>query len=108
MKEKSLFHHSVLKHVEFSFIKLKLYLAVHGGMGCSQKSFKLVWRCAPVRISGQSPLAPSVTSVANDKCDNEMIPGAVHRSPGICLKAEEILRKPQLGDHLIKGLCDLS
>jgi hypothetical protein len=47
---------------------------------------------APVRVPAQSPLAPSVTSVtsvANDKGDNEMIPGAVHRSPGIYLTAEE-------------------
>ena len=43
---------------------------------------------APVRFPSQRPLAPSiasVTSVANDKGDNEMIPGAVHRSPDICL-----------------------
>ena len=47
---------------------------------------------APVWVH-QRPLAPSVASikpVANDKDDNEMIPGAVYRSPGICLKAEEI------------------
>ena len=47
---------------------------------------------APVRVPSQRPLAPSVasaTSVANDKDDNEMIQGAVHRSPGICLTAEE-------------------
>jgi hypothetical protein len=32
-----------------------------------------------------------------------MILGAVHRSPGICLTAEEIPRKPQLGDrHCLK------
>jgi hypothetical protein len=40
----------------------------------------------------QRPLAlivASVMSVANDKCDNEMILGEVHRSPGICLTAEE-------------------
>ena len=37
-----------------------------------------------------------------------MILGAVHRSPGICLTAEEILKKPQLGDRLMKGLCDQS
>ena len=57
------------------------------------------------------PLAPSVTSVmsvANDKGDNEMIPGAVHRSPGIYLTAEENLRKLQLGDCLMKGLCNQS
>ena len=55
---------------------------------------------APVRVPSQRSLAPSVasvTSVANDKGD-EMIPGAVHRSPDICLIAEENLRKPQLGD----------
>ena len=57
------------------------------------------------------PLAPrvtSVTSVANDKGDNEMILGAVHRSPGICRTAEDNPRKPQLGGRLVKGLCDQS
>ena len=44
---------------------------------------------ASVRVPDQRPLAPSVTSVTNDKGDNEMILGAVHRSPGICLTAEE-------------------
>jgi hypothetical protein len=34
--------------------------------------------------------------VANDKGDNKMIPGAVHRSPVICLTAEESPGKPQL------------
>ena len=41
----------------------------------------------PVQVPSQRPLAPSVasvTSVANDRGDNEMILGAVHRSPGIC------------------------
>ena len=45
---------------------------------------------APVRVPSQRQLArrvASVTSVANDKGDNEMILGAVHRSPGICLTA---------------------
>ena len=41
----------------------------------------------------------------NDKGDNKMILGAVHRSPGICLIAEETPRKPQPGDRLMKGLC---
>ena len=66
---------------------------------------------APVRVPRQRSLAPSfasVTSVANDKGDNEMTLGAVHRSPGICLTAEENPRKPQLGDRLMKGLCDQS
>ena len=66
---------------------------------------------APVRVPSQRTLAPSVasvTSVANDKGDNEMILGAVHRSHGICLTAEENPRKPQLGDRLMKGPCDQS
>ena len=66
---------------------------------------------APVRVPIQRPLDPSVasvTSVANDKAVNEMILKAVHRSPGICLTAEESPRKPQLGDCLMKGLCDQS
>ena len=36
---------------------------------------------APARVTSQRPLAPrvaSVSSVANDKGDNEMIPGTVH------------------------------
>ena len=52
---------------------------------------------APVRVHSQRPLAPnvaSVTSVANDRGDNEMILGAVHRSLGIY--------------HLMKGLCNQS
>jgi hypothetical protein len=44
--------------------------------------------------------------VTNEKDDNEMILGAVHRSPGICLTAEENTRKPQLADCLMKGLYD--
>ena len=62
-------------------------------------------------IPSQRPLAPSVASVmsvANDRGDNEMILGPVHRSAGICLKAEENHRKPQLGDCLMKGLSDQS
>ena len=46
---------------------------------------------APVKVPSQRPLAPnvaSVTLVAN-KGDNEMILGAVHRSPDICFRAEE-------------------
>ena len=66
---------------------------------------------APVRVPGQRPLAACVTSVtsdANDNVNNEMIPGAVNRSPGICLIAEEKPGKPQLGYSLMKGLCDQS
>ena len=60
---------------------------------------------ASVRVPSQRPLAPSVTSVmsvANDKGNNEMIPGAVYRSPDNCLTAEENPGKPQLGDHFFK------
>ena len=59
---------------------------------------------APVRVSGQRPLATnvtSVTSVANDKGDG-------HRTPGICLTAEENPGKPQIGDRLMKGLYEQS
>ena len=66
---------------------------VHGAMGCGQKKnfVSVAVPPAPVRVPSQRQLAPSValvTSVANDKGDNEMILGAVHRSPGICLTAE--------------------
>ena len=91
----------------------ELSFVVHGAMGCGQKkkekrSLSVAVPPAPVRVPSQRPLAPSVTSVTNDKDDNEMILGAVHRSPGICLTAEENPRKPQLGDRLTKGLCDQS
>ena len=61
---------------------------------------------APVRVPSQRPLAPSVasvTSVANDNVDNKMILEAVHRSPCICLTAEENPRKYQLGDCWWRG-----
>ena len=66
---------------------------------------------ALVRVASQRPLSPSVMSVmsvADDKGDDEMIPGDVHRFPGICLTAEDNPGKPQLGDCLMKGLCDQS
>ena len=66
---------------------------------------------APVQVPIQRSLAPSVasiTSVANDKGDNEIILGAMHRSPDICLTVEENPRKPQLGDRVMKELCDQS
>ena len=36
--------------------------------------------------------------------ENEMIPGAVHRSPGICVSTEENPGKSQLGDFMMKVL----
>ena len=59
---------------------------------------------APVRVPSQSSLAPSVMSVANDKGDNWMIPGAVHRSPDIYLTAEENPEKPEPVDRLMKAV----
>ena len=69
--------------------------------------FKLVWRCHHLlsgflanvhllRVSRKSRLS------TNDKGDNEMIPGVVHRTPGIHCKAEENPGNPQLGDRLMK------
>ena len=65
----------------------------------------------PVRVSSQRLLAPSVasvTSVVKVKGDTEMIMATVHRYPGICLTAEEIHRKRQLGNCLMKGMSDQS
>ena len=39
---------------------------------------------------------------------NEIILGAVHRSPGICLTAEQNPTIPQIGNRLMKGQCDQS
>ena len=67
-----------------------------------RRQLKLYGQLHLPRVSRQSRLSD------NDKGDNERIPGAVHRSPGICLTAVENYGKPQLGDHLMKGLCDQS
>ena len=37
-----------------------------------------------------------------------MILGTVHRSPGICITVGENPRKPQLGNCVMKGLCEQS
>ena len=57
--------------------------AVHGAIGCGHKKLLISVAVppAPVRVPSQRPLAQSVASVTNDKGDNEMILGAVHRSP---------------------------
>ena len=70
-------------------------LVVHGAKGCGQKkpSVSVTVPPAHVWVPSQRPLAPSVASVTNDKGYNEMIQGAVYRSPGICLTAEENLLK---------------
>ena len=72
-------------------------------MGSSQKKLlvSVAMPPAPVRVRSQRLLAPSVasvTSVAN-KGDNEMILGAVHRSPGICLTADERAVRPVIASN---------
>jgi hypothetical protein len=42
-----------------------------------------------------------VASVANDNGDNEMIPGTVHRSPDICLRA--FLQMRSVGSQSTSG-----
>ena len=86
------------------FQYVKVPSTFHPGGICLVSSLRPVWAVAnkslvsvavppvPVRIPSERPLAPSVssvTSVANDKGDNQMILGVVHRSPGICFTAEE-------------------
>ena len=78
------------------------------GLPPKKLSFSAAVPSAPVRVPSQRPLAPCATSVAYDKGDNEIILGAVHRSPGSCLTAEENPRIPQLEDRLMKGLYDQS
>ena len=58
----------------------------------AKKTFRGAVPPAPVRVPSQRKLAPNVASVtmaACDKGDNEMMLGAVHKSPGICLSVEE-------------------
>ena len=85
-----------------SFIQVNMFLpAVHGAMDCSQnKSFKLVCRCHQLLtgflVKGHLPqVSHQSCLLANDKVDNETIPGAVHRTSGIYLAAEEIPRRHQ-------------
>ena len=75
---------------------------VHGAMGCGLKSFKLVWRCHQLltgflanyhlpfvsrQSDGQSENFHYYCN-ANDKDNDEMLPGAVHRSLGIYLTTQ--------------------
>jgi hypothetical protein len=53
-------------------------------------------------------LAQASHLLANDKGDNEVKPGAVHRSTGIYFMAEENPRKSQLGDNLMKAVRPVS
>ena len=86
---------------------------VHGAMLSDQTKLKasVAVPLSPVWVPSQRSIAPSVssvTSVTNDKGDNEMIPGVVDSSPGVRLTAKENPGNPQLGDRLMKGLCDHS
>ena len=74
-----------------------------------KKSFKLVWGCYQLlsgllsngqlpRMSRQSLLSADVTR------DNEMIPGAVYRFPGVYLISEENPGKSQIGDRLMNAI----
>ena len=63
-------------------------------VGKKKKAFSMAVPSAPVLVPSQRPISPSVASgmsVVNDKGGNEMILGVVHRSPDICLTAEENL-----------------
>ena len=71
------------------------------------KKPSVVWRCHQLlsgflvkghmpRVSRQSHLSIS------DESFNEVVPGALHISLGICLTAEENPEKPQLGDRMMK------
>ena len=103
-----LFNVSFINLILFSYdghctkqIKMRILLSMEQ-WGLRPKKFQTSVAVPPasVRVPSQRSLAPcvaSVTPVANDKGDNEMILGAVYRSPCICLTAEEKPRKPQLG-----------
>ena len=61
----------------------------------------LVWQCHKLLAKiNLSLISRHLHLSINDKGDNKMMQGAVHRSRGICPKAEENPGKPQLGDSL--------
>ena len=67
---------------------------VHGAMGCGQKTFKFGWRyhqlLSGFLAKGYLPrVSLHLRLSAIDRGGNEIIPSAVHRSPGICLTAEK-------------------
>ena len=74
-------------------VRKSSFFSVRGVMGCGRKCFTLVWRCHQL-LSGflaKGHLLQVSRQSANDKGDNEMILGTVHRCPGICLTGEENL-----------------
>ena len=76
-------------HVDNLCYTCRVTPVVREAMHCGQKIVTIVWRCHQLlfgflargtfpRVSRESHLS------VNDKADNEMIPGAVHRFPDIC------------------------
>ena len=78
--------------------------AVHGAINSSQKKALRLCGNATSSLSGFQVKGPDVMSVANDLGAIEMIPGAVHRSPGIYFTVEENPGKPKIGDHIMKAV----
>ena len=87
------------------YLHLSPKFGAHKAMGCSQKNF-IVWRCHRL-LSGflaKDHLPRVSCQSVNDKGVNEVKPGVLHRSPGICLRAVENPEKSQLGDRLMKAV----
>ena len=83
------------------YVSHKPRLAVHGAIGCGQKSFKLVRRCYQLLIgflAYRRLLRVQSRLLANDK-DDEMIPRTVCLSD-IYLMAEKNTGELQIGDCL--------
>ena len=77
---------------------------------CSPRSHglqpKSVWRCHQLLsvFRANDHLSRVSRQSANNKRDNEIIPGDVHRSPWIYPSVEENPWKYQLGDRLLKAV----
>ena len=55
-----------------------IFLGVHRAMGCRQKSLIASVAVPPAPANGALPECHVCWLLANDKSDNDMIPGAVH------------------------------
>ena len=73
---------------------------VHGIKVCGQKIFMPVWWCHQLQsgflAKGYLPRMPLQLRLS---ADDRVISGTVHRSPGICLTAEENTGNPPPGDR---------
>ena len=96
-------HHNLFEATNYTIL---FFCSRNHGMQIN--IFMLVWRCHHIvtryltnsflrQVSRQSPLS------ANDKDNNETIPGTLNKSPGIYLTAEKNSGKPQLGDSIMKA-----